>query len=402
MKKAFMLLCTALVMFSVTAVAQNVTVTGRITDASTGEGIPFAYVLLKNEKVGSMSDANGNYSITLPKEGILVYSSVGYHSAEVKVGTRRQIDIALSPDLELIDETVVIAYGTTTKKSFTGSAAVVSSDEIAKRVTSTVTNALAGTTPGVQVISSTGDPAAGGGAIRIRGIGSMSASSAPLYVVDGMPFDGDLSLINTNDIESMTVLKDAASNALYGARGANGVIMVTTKKGRTQSRFNLDVKWGVNMRAVKDYDYITDPALYYETHYNALRNYYLDSGYGDIDAYRKANANLTASAADGGLGYQVYTVPQGQNFIGVNGKDMDDSSVLLDLINTGAVGDTITLRLCRIESRTYKTTEFDVTLTLVEDKGNTTEATTEPNTDDGYYRGGSGSFEDFFRQYFGY
>ena len=81
---------------------------------------------------------------------------------------------------------------------------------------------------------------------------------------------------------------------------------------------------------------------------------------------------------------------------------MDDSSVLLDLINTGAVGDTITLRLCRIESRTYKTTEFDVTLTLVEDKGNTTEATTEPNTDDGYYRGGSGSFEDFFKQYFGY
>ena len=92
----------------------------------------------------------------------------------------------------------------------------------------------------------------------------------------------------------------------------------------------------------------------------------------------------------------------GDLIIGVNGKDMDDSSVLLDLINTGAVGDTITLRLCRIESRTYKTTEFDVTLTLVEDKGNTTEATTEPNTDDGYYRGGSGSFEDFFRQYFGY
>ena len=92
----------------------------------------------------------------------------------------------------------------------------------------------------------------------------------------------------------------------------------------------------------------------------------------------------------------------GDLIIGVNGKDMDDSSVLLDLINTGAVGDTITLRLCRIESRTYKTTEFDVTLTLVEDKGNTTEATTEPNTDDGYYRGGSGSFEDFFKQYFGY
>lgn len=273
MKKAFMLLCTALVMFSVTAVAQNVTVTGRITDASTGEGIPFAYVLLKNEKVGSMSDANGNYSITLPKEGILVYSSVGYHSAEVKVGTRRQIDIALSPDLELIDETVVIAYGTTTKKSFTGSAAVVSSDEIAKRVTSTVTNALAGTTPGVQVISSTGDPAAGGGAIRIRGIGSMSASSAPLYVVDGMPFDGSISDINPNDVESISVLKDASASAIYGARGANGVVLITTKKaGHGVPNVKFDAKVGSNSRLIPNYDIITEPGLYYETWYKLMYN----------------------------------------------------------------------------------------------------------------------------------
>lgn len=320
MKKAFMLLCTALVMFSVTAVAQNVTVTGRITDASTGEGIPFAYVLLKNEKVGSMSDANGNYSITLPKEGILVYSSVGYHSAEVKVGTRRQIDIALSPDLELIDETVVIAYGTTTKKSFTGSAAVVSSDEIAKRVTSTVTNALAGTTPGVQVISSTGDPAAGGGAIRIRGIGSMSASSAPLYVVDGMPFDGSISDINPNDVESISVLKDASASAIYGARGANGVVLITTKKaGHGVPNVKFDAKVGSNSRLIPNYDIITEPGLYYETWYKLMYNSKLYSGSSVAQAYDYADKNLL-NEKNGGLGYLVYTLPEGQNLVGHNFK----------------------------------------------------------------------------------
>ena len=298
-------------MFSVTAVAQNVTVAGRIPDASTGEGIPFAYVLLKNEKVGSMSDANGNYSITLPKEGILVYSSVGYHSAEVKVGTRRQIDIALSPDLELIDETVVIAYGTTTKKSFTGSAAVVSSDEIAKR---------AGTTPGVQVISSTGDPAAGGGAIRIRGIGSMSASSAPLYVVDGMPFDGSISDINPNDVESISVLKDASASAIYGARGANGVVLITTKKaGHGVPNVKFDAKVGSNSRLIPNYDIITEPGLYYETWYKLMYNSKLYSGSSVAEAYAYADKNLL-NENNGGLGYLVYTLPEGQNLVGHNFK----------------------------------------------------------------------------------
>ena len=140
-------------------------------------------------------------------------------------------------------------------------------------------------------------------------------------MVDGMPYSGDLNNLNPNDIESMTVLKDAASNALYGARGANGVVMITTKKAKSKDAvISFDAKWGVNSRAVKDYEYIKNPAHFYEVHYGALKRYYLDSGMSEIQAHSLANQNLAASANDGGLGYMIYTLPEGQEFIGINGK----------------------------------------------------------------------------------
>ena len=163
----------------------------------------------------------------------------------------------------------------------------------------------------------------------------MSAGTAPLYVVDGIPYSGDMNNINPADIESMTVLKDAASNALYGARGANGVIMITTKKAkRGDAVINVDAKWGLNTKALKDYDVITDPGQYYEVYYAALRNYYerpvptsdeegnilYTPGLTPSQAHLKANQTITGSTSAGGLGYIVYDVPAGQSLIGINGR----------------------------------------------------------------------------------
>ena len=170
----------------------------------------------------------------------------------------------------MLDEVMVVAYGTAKKSAFTGSASTVKSEKIAAIQTSNVTDALAGQVAGVQVTKSNGQPGSGS-SVRIRGIGSFSASNTPLYVVDGIPYDGDIAAINTQDIESMTVLKDAAANALYGARGANGVIIITTKRGNTnEARITVDAKWGTNRRAVPQYDIIKSPATYYETVYRGL------------------------------------------------------------------------------------------------------------------------------------
>ena len=318
MTRKSLLLLTLFLTLCLNLRGQDITVTGKVTDSS-GEPLIGAAVVVDGTTNGIMVDIDGAYSLNVPSDAVLSFEMLGYMTQKIPVSGRSVINVVLTEDTQKLDEVIVVAFGTAKKEAFTGSAAVLNSEDVTKTQQSNVAQALTGKIAGVQLTNSSGQPGASPD-IRIRGFSSLNAGNSPLWIVDGMPYSGDLGNLNSNDIESMTVLKDAASNALYGARGANGVIMVTTKKGRTQSRFNLDVKWGVNMRAVKDYDYITDPALYYETHYNALRNYYLDSGYGDIDAYRKANANLTASAADGGLGYQVYTVPQGQNFIGVNGK----------------------------------------------------------------------------------
>ena len=302
------------------AFAQNISVSGNVTDASTGEPVPYASVHLDGTTLGTNSDSEGHYSISVPFDGKLVFSSIGYRTTEVTVASSGTIDVELHPDSEFIDETIVVAYGTATRSSFTGSAAMVSAEAIETRVVTSVTNALAGTASGVQIISSSGDPASGGATIRIRGIGSMSASTAPLYIVDGMPYDGSISDINPNDVESMSVLKDAAASAIYGARGANGVVLITTKRARGQDAvIRFDAKWGSNSRLIPQYDVITDPAQYYETHYRMMYNSQIYAGKSPEDAYTFADATLF-DQNNGGLGYQVYTVPQGEKFIGSDFK----------------------------------------------------------------------------------
>ena len=199
------------------AMAQEINVSGTVIDYSNGEPVPYASVHLEGTMTGTSTDGDGNYSIRLPHGGNLVFSSIGYITVKEAVNASMVLNIVMEPDTEHLEETIVVAYGTATKSSFTGSASMIGAETIESRVSTDVTAALAGTTPGVQIISSSGDPAAGGGTVRIRGIGSMSASNAPLYIVDGMPYDGSIADINPADVESMSILKDASASAIYGA-----------------------------------------------------------------------------------------------------------------------------------------------------------------------------------------
>ncbi|MBP3563911.1 MAG: TonB-dependent receptor plug domain-containing protein, partial [Bacteroidales bacterium] len=270
---------------SALAYGQNLTVTGVVTDSATGEGVPFASLQIKGTMTGTSTDGDGYYSISVPAEGVLIFSSVGYITQEVAVSGKAVHDVALAPDTQAIEETIVVAFGTATKESFTGSATVVKSDDIAKVQASDATRALEGVVAGVQMTTASGSLGATP-TIQIRGVSSISAGTAPLYVIDGVPYPGDMNNINPADIESMTVLKDAASNALYGARGANGVIMITTKKARSRDAVvTFDAKVGVNTKALKEYDFVTDPGTYYEMHYDALKNYYMDSGMSSPEAH---------------------------------------------------------------------------------------------------------------------
>ena len=299
--------------------AQISKVTGHVTSEEDGLPVVGASILVKGTAVGTVTDIDGNFTLTnVPSSAkTLLISFIGLQSQEVAV--KPVVKVVLKSDAEVLDEVVVTAYGTSTKGSFTGSASVMKADKIEKRQVSNVSNALAGAVAGVQILSNNGQPGESA-KVRIRGVGSINAGTDPLYVVDGVPYDGDLSSINSADIESMTVLKDAASTALYGARGANGIIMITTKKGTSgKARVNFDAKWGVNSRAVKNYDVMTSPKNYMEKAYEAIYNGYTQTnGYPADIAHVQANKTLLSNSG-GGVGYPVYTVPAGQLLIGSNG-----------------------------------------------------------------------------------
>ena len=298
------------------ATAQTQTVTGVVISEEDGQPVIGASVLVKDTQLGTITGIDGDFKLTnVPSSAkTIVISYIGMQTVEVAI--KENIKVYMKSDSEMLDEVMVVAYGTAKKSAFTGSASVVKGEELEKRQVSNLTNALSGTVSGVQTTSSNGQPGTSA-TVRIRGIGSMYASNTPLYVVDGMPFEGDISSINTQDIESMTVLKDAAAAALYGARGANGVILVTTKKGKTgEATITAEARWGVNSRMIKNYDVLERPDTYMENLYTALYNgYYYNSGYTAEKAHQTANSNLVSS-----LGYQIYTVPTDQYLIGRNGR----------------------------------------------------------------------------------
>lgn len=317
MRKKLFLLLTCLLVTVCFATAQERTITGTVISAEDGQPIVGATVLVKGTRIGAATDIDGKFSLSVfGPDAILHVSYIGMMTQDVKVSSRMKI--ILKSDTKTLDEVMVVAYGTAKKSSFTGSAGVVNADKLSERVVSNITNALTGQVAGVQSISNNGQPGSSA-TIRIRGIGSMSSSNAPLYVVDGVPYDSDISAINPQDIESMTVLKDAAADAIYGARGANGVILITTKTGKSESaKVTFDAKWGTNTRMVPQYDVI-GVGEYYETQFKAMYNSQYYAGSTAADSYAYANKNLLDSK-NGGLGYQVYTVPNGQNLIGTDFK----------------------------------------------------------------------------------
>ena len=218
-----LLLLATFALWSAFATAQTRTVSGTIRDAA-GNPLPGVAVVVPGTTHGTVTDLDGHYTLSVDGAQKLTASFIGYLSSDIDLAAG-QTDATLQEENKEMDEVIVVAYGTSTKGTYTGSAAQVGAEKLEKRQVSNASQALTGTMAGVQTLSVDGQPGTSA-TIRVRGAGSINAEMDPLIIVDGMPFDGDLSSINTNDIESMTVLKDAASTALYGARGANGVVLM--------------------------------------------------------------------------------------------------------------------------------------------------------------------------------
>ena len=261
MKKIRLLMAAVALVLSVgIASAQNVQVRGTVTDASTGEPVPFASIQVKGTMQGTATDALGSYTVSAPGNGVLVFSSIGYTSQEVAVNNRGQINVSLEPETEFLDDVIVVGYGTVRREAKTGSIATLEAENLAEAPVNSVDKMLAGKMAGVMVTSQTGQPGANSN-IRIRGISSVNAGNEPLWVVDGIPvMSGDqgyftntsnaMAVVNPNDIESITVLKDAAAASIYGSRAANGVILVTTKSGsQGKAKFQVRAKYGISQLA---------------------------------------------------------------------------------------------------------------------------------------------------------
>jgi TonB-linked SusC/RagA family outer membrane protein len=275
--------------------AQEKRVSGVVTEATGGGALPGVSVFLKGSTKGTFTDANGRYSIKLPVgKNTLSFSFVGYATAEVEV-IKDTLNVKLANDTKSLNEVMVVAYGTANKSTFTGSVATVSAKEIEKESVSSISRVLQGNIPGVQSVASAGQPGSDA-TIRIRGIGSINASNDPLYVVDGVSYTGSINAINPSDVQSISVLKDAAASALYGSRGANGVIIITTKQGslNTKPIVTLNIVSGVSSRAVKDYDMV-NPSQYFELTWEALRNKQLDLGQNATAAAQYASNNVVNS-----------------------------------------------------------------------------------------------------------
>ena len=279
------------ILYSIQAYSQTITLQGKVVGAD--GPIPGATVLIKGTNNGTATAVDGTFSISSNPQAILVVSSIGYISKEVPVNNQNTIEITLSQDLKMLDEVVVTAYGTANKSTYTGAASVVSGEQIQKIQSSNISQSLQGMSTGVQVLNANGQPGSDG-TIIIRGLSSIRSNNNPLIVVDGMPYAGALSAINPNDIESMTVLKDAASTALYGSRAANGVIVITTKKGTAAKPvINFRSNFGYSDMAVPFPDKVNATQLF-ELAWEALRNGQMDQGVSEAAAAQWATDNVVS------------------------------------------------------------------------------------------------------------
>ncbi|WP_282036704.1 SusC/RagA family TonB-linked outer membrane protein [Saccharicrinis aurantiacus] len=302
MKKTFVLFWILTISVFSVVNAQNRTITGLVIEKEADLGIPGVSVIAPGTTVGTVTDIDGKFNLVVDQttESIQV-SFIGMETQIIKLDKRDHYTVFIENESIGLDEVIAVAYGTTKKSSFTGAATSIKGEKLATMQSANLSKSLEGTIAGVQVTQSSGQPGEGA-SIVVRGIGSMSTSSAPLIVLDGVPYEGSLNSIPAQDIESFSVQKDAVATSLYGARGANGIIIITTKRGKEGSvKINFDSRIGVNMRGVPNYDIVTDPAEYYELAWESGRNSLLGT-YG----YERAGREASKVLIDQNLKYNVY------------------------------------------------------------------------------------------------
>ncbi|AOW17092.1 SusC/RagA family protein [Polaribacter vadi] len=299
--------------------AQSVSISGTVNDSS--GALPGVSVSIKGTSKGTETDFDGKYTINAEVGNTLVYRYLGYKTNEKVIGNSRTINVTMAEDNSVLDEVIVVAFGTTTKEAFTGSASVVDAKDLALRSVTSPIAAIEGKATGVQFLAASGQPGSSPG-IVIRGVGTLNGSTTPLYILDGMQFDGSLSSINQDDIASMTVLKDAASTSLYGSRAANGVIIITTKKGKkNKTTVSATSQYSVITRAVDDYDMV-GAGSYYELMWEGYKN-----------TIGGANPEIEASATIfNQLGYNPFNVPNDQ-IVGTDGVLNPNATLKYESLN---------------------------------------------------------------------
>lgn len=298
-------------MVQVTFAQQQLSVTGTVIDES-GLPLPGVNVIVEGTNRGTQTDFDGNYSINVGTGEVLVFTYVGYTTGRITVTTNPRIDVTLGEDAAQLDEVIVVGYGTATRQSFAGTASTIDAERLEVKAFSNVSQALAGEVAGVNVINTSGQPGTAA-TIRIRGFGSVNGNRAPLYVVDGVPFSGSINSINPADIATTTVLKDATATAIYGSRGANGVVLITTKSGSaTENYIEVDIKTGINDQLIPRYNVITSPEEYIGYVWEGIYQRGVSSGSADPVAY--AN-NLLFSDSYVPAGYNMWEVANGGDLI---------------------------------------------------------------------------------------
>lgn len=306
--------------FAMKANAEDITASGMVVDAN-GEPLLGVTVLLEGTAIGTATDMDGNFTLTVPAKGKLIFSYVGYET--LKLSAKKGMEVTMTEDRQLLDEVVVVGYGQQKKVNLTGAVTSVSGDELTTRVAANASSLLQGRVPGLQIIQNSANPGAESSSIQIRGQGTFSsAGSNPLVLIDGV--EGDMDKLNPNMIESVAVLKDAASASIYGARAANGVILITTKNG-SEGRLNVNYSFNMAWQSPTT----KQKRIINSAEYMTLYNKALEHTGGDVatKGYKQEWIDAYANAAPGDPEYPnhdwydevIKTAPMQQHFLSVNG-----------------------------------------------------------------------------------
>jgi len=317
-----------LTFIAVSAMAQERTITGTVTSKEDGGRLPGVTIRPVGTSGGAQTDGNGNYTIKLSSSvNALQFSYLGHVSLSLNLPPSNVLNVEMSLDANTLQDVniVQVAYGTQRKQDVVGSLTTVSATQLQKQQVTSVTQGLQGLATGVVVINGSGQPGTSP-TIRIRGVASINASADPLIVLDGLTYSGSLNSIGPNDVESMTVLKDAAATSLYGSRAANGVILITTKRGKNgDASISAYANYGVSSRAVDEYKYVSSEE-YMKLAWEAQKNYAVGLGIANPGQYASTNL-ITGTANTYGLKYNPYNVA---NPIDANGNLVPSASLLWD------------------------------------------------------------------------